>query len=232
MFRKEQNYRYEFAGVHGDYHPRGKGSRSGHLSGNYYEGKIKNAIIHNTDSYDGVGERMLNVIKEIVGILTGCRKDEVDHICNKIEELMIEFVSSSPYGTGMFAGITALMATSLMNECPLSIGSNLTVRIIDGSIERFLLEMSRSNYYSSQLLLNFLTELTNFYVISLNQLISLYRSLLNTCLTLKSSKDINSKLKYDVFDHNSMILFSMLAYSIPYLREEHRRIGGEGEKNL
>ncbi|KAH8739632.1 hypothetical protein FG386_001189 [Cryptosporidium ryanae] len=213
------------------YRSRGRGFHNGSFGGKYYENKIKNVIIQHTGSYDGVGERMIGVIKEIVSILSGCKQEEIESVYNKIEELMIEFISTHPYGTGMFAGITTLMSTSLMNECPFLIGSDLTARIVDGSIERFSLELSRSNYYSSQLLLNFLTELTNFYVLSLNQLISIYRSLLNMCLTLKDSKkDHNSK--YDISDHNSIILFSMLAYTIPYLRDEHRKMGDNCENKL
>ncbi|KAK6587754.1 hypothetical protein RS030_81230 [Cryptosporidium xiaoi] len=233
MTKKDQIQRYDLVDVprNRGYRFKGRNFRSGSFGGNYYENRIKNVIIQNTGSYDGVGERMIRVIKEIAAILSGCKHEEVESVYNKIEELIVEFVSTNPYGTGMFAGITTLMSTSLMNGCPLLMGSNLTTRIIDRSIDRFLSELSHSNYYSSQLLLNFLTELTNFYVLSLNQLISLYRSLLNTCLTLKNSKK-DSNSKYGVSDHNSMILFSMLAYTIPYLRDEHRKTGDNCENEL
>ncbi|KAK9174298.1 hypothetical protein cmbei_1001050 [Cryptosporidium meleagridis] len=198
----------------------------GNSSGNSVEDKIKSILIKNTESYEGVGERMIQIVKEFLGLFQGLPQVEVDSVYESIIRILVEFIATQPFKTGIFAGVTALFSTSLTNDSPLSTHSNLTTRILELSIKRFTSDLSKSNYYSCQLILNFLTEMANFYIIDLSQLVSIYRAILNASLSLKKSRS-NSSQKYLLSDHHSFILFTLIAYALPLIREEMRNSESE-----
>ncbi|CUV04049.1 unnamed protein product [Cryptosporidium hominis] len=203
-------------------------SYKGNSSGNSVEDKIKSILIKNTESYEGVGERMIQIVKEFLSLFQGLSQVEADLVYESITRILVEFIATQPFKTGIFAGVTALFSTSLTNDSPLSTHSNLTTRILELSIKRFTSDLSKSNYYSCQLILNFFTEMANFYIIDLNQLVSIYRVILNTSLSLKKSRS-NSSQKYLVSDHHSFILFTLIAYALPLIREEMRNPESENQ---
>lgn len=189
--------------------------------GNSVEDKIKTILIRNTESYEGIGDKMIKIVKELLNLFWDSPQDETDSVYDAISRVMVEFIATQPFKTGIFAGVSALFSTSLVGDSPLSKNSNLTVRILELSIERLIFDIERSNYYSSQLILNFFTEMANFYIIDLSQLVSIYRAFLDICLSLKKS-DSHSPLKHRISDHHSFILFTLVAYSLPLVREELR----------
>lgn len=197
----------------------GRRSYKGSSRGYSNEDKIKNILIRNTESYDGVGDRMIKIVRELLNLFRESSQDEADSVYDAIARVMVEFIATQPFKTGIFAGVSALFSTSLVDDSPLSKNSNLTVRILELSIERLISDLESSNYYSSQLILNFFTEMANFYIIDLSQLVSIYRAFLDTCLSLNKSGS-SSSLKHSLSDHHSFILFTLVAYALPLVREE------------
>ncbi|KAH8584912.1 uncharacterized protein ELE39_000863 [Cryptosporidium sp. chipmunk genotype I] len=224
----ETQNRHESKEITGLDQSSGRHSYKGNSPGSSVEDKIKSILIKNTESYEGVGERMIQTVRDLLSLFQEFSQIEVDLLYDAISRILVEFIATQPFKTGIFAGVTALFSTSLTNDSPLSTHSNLTTRILELSIKRFTYDLSKSNYYSCQLILNFFTEMANFYIIDLNQLVSIYRAILNTSLSLKKLRS-NSSHKYLVSDHHSFILFTLIAYALPLIREEMRNPESENQ---
>ncbi|KAJ1614605.1 hypothetical protein OIY81_409 [Cryptosporidium canis] len=203
-------------------------SNYGNFQYGHVEDQIKCILIKNTESYDGIGDRMIQIVREIFDLFVDLPLEEVNAVYDAIARVMVEFIATQPFKTGIFAGVTTLFSTSLTTGSPSSENSNLTSEILYLSVRRLISELEKSNYYSGQLILNFLTEMANFYSINLSQLVSIYRAFLDTCLSMKRSNP-SPLHKYNIYDHYSFVLFTMVAYSLPLIREELRDSQSENQ---
>ncbi|KAL7067860.1 hypothetical protein ACR3K2_17690 [Cryptosporidium serpentis] len=189
----------------------------------HWEIRIKNTLVKCGESYDGIGDKMIGTVKELCHTVVASGPEETNMVYTCIAETMAECICTLPYKTGIYAGLTALMSTSLMEAAPLAAEANVSIRIIKLCVEIFLSEFEKSNFHLCKNALLFFTELANFYVIDSSQLFAIYSIILQT------GSSIEDTFSYNGVSHHSFVLFSIVAYTIPYIRDEIRFSEDQGE---
>ncbi|OII71457.1 hypothetical protein cand_031700 [Cryptosporidium andersoni] len=189
----------------------------------HWEIRIKDALVKCGESYDGIGNKMIETVKELCHTIVASGPEETNMVYTCIAETMAECICTLPYKTGIYAGLTALMSTSLMEAAPLAAEANVSIRIIKLCVEIFLSEFEKSNFHLCKNTLLFFTELANFYVIDSSQLFAIYNIILQT------GSSIEDTFSYNGVSHHSFILFSIVAYTLPYIRDEIRFLEDKGE---